>query len=132
MRSPLTITRQKTDAHKIADVLGGEMSGYLSQLLKSAKFFSKQVMKKQKRTTAAKQISPIPEGQDIYIGNLVTRWKGSKFEGPYPVTQSTLTAVKVEGRKPWIHLLDIRLAPALCQTSPLVQELLEESDPKEK
>ncbi|KAJ1165298.1 hypothetical protein NDU88_005726 [Pleurodeles waltl] len=90
------------------------------------------VTQQQKCTTAARQISPNPVGQQVYIRNFVRRWKDSKFEGPYPVTQSTLTAVKVEGRKPWIQLSDIRLAPALCQTSPLVQEHLEESEQKEE
>ncbi|KAJ1168689.1 hypothetical protein NDU88_000606 [Pleurodeles waltl] len=90
------------------------------------------VMRQQKCTTAAQQISPIPVGQQVYIRNFVRRWKDSKFEEPYPVIQSTPTAVKVEGRKPWIHLSDIRLAPALCQTSPLVQEHLEENEQKEK
>ncbi|KAJ1174671.1 hypothetical protein NDU88_006491 [Pleurodeles waltl] len=123
MPIPLTVARRRTDVHKTAEVLGEKMSGYLSQLLKSAKFFSKRVTQQQKCTIAAQQISPISVGQSVHIRNFVRRWKDSKFEEPYPVTQSTTTAVKVEGRKQWIHLSDIRLAPTLCQTLPLAQEL---------
>ncbi|KAJ1127474.1 hypothetical protein NDU88_005873 [Pleurodeles waltl] len=63
---------------------------------------------------------------------LLIIWKDSKFEGPYLVTQSTSTAVKVEGRKPWIHLSDIRQAPVLYQALPSAQELLQENVPMEK
>ncbi|KAJ1189535.1 hypothetical protein NDU88_006280 [Pleurodeles waltl] len=87
-----------------------------------------QVTQQQKCTTAAQQISSIPVDQNVYVRNFVRRWKDSKFEGPYPVTQSTPTAVKVESRKPWIYLSDIQLAPGLCQTSSLGQELLEKSE----
>ncbi|KAJ1129131.1 hypothetical protein NDU88_007502 [Pleurodeles waltl] len=132
MPTPLTIARRMTDAHKTAEVLGEEMSQYLSKLLISAKFFTKQVTQQQKCTTAAQLISPISVGQSVYIRNFVRRWKDSKFEGPYPVTQSTLTAVKVEGRKPWIHLSDIRLAPTLCQSLAMAQEFLQENEPVEK
>ncbi|KAJ1175211.1 hypothetical protein NDU88_000502 [Pleurodeles waltl] len=132
MPTPLTIARHRTAAHKTAEVLGEEMRGYLSQLLKSAKFFSKKVTQRQKSTTAAQQISPISVGQLVYIQNFLRRCKDNKFEGPYLVTQSTPTAVKVDGRKPWIHLSDIRMAPALCQALPLAQELLQENEPVEK
>ncbi|KAJ1175148.1 hypothetical protein NDU88_000439 [Pleurodeles waltl] len=132
MPTPLTIARKRTDAHKIAEVLGEEMSGYLSQLLKSAKFFSKQVTQQQKCTTTAQQMSPILVGQRVFIRKFVRRWRDSKFEGPYPVTQSTPTAVKVEGSKPWKHLLVIRLAPTLCRALPLAQKLVQENEPVEK
>ncbi|KAJ1125406.1 hypothetical protein NDU88_003838 [Pleurodeles waltl] len=132
MPTPLTIARQRTDAQKTAEVLGQEMSSYLSQLLKSVKFFSKQVARQEKCTNAAQQTSPISVGQQVYIRNFVRRWKDSKFEGPYLVTQSTPTAVKVEGRKPWIHLSDVRLSPASCHTSPSSQEHLQQDKDKDK
>ncbi|KAJ1116023.1 hypothetical protein NDU88_008939 [Pleurodeles waltl] len=132
MPTPLTIARQRTDAQKTAEVLGQEMSSYLSQLLKSVKFFSKQVARQEKCTNAAQQTSPISVGQQVYIRNFVRRWKDSKFEGPYLVTQSTPTAVKVEGRKPWIHLSDVRLSPASCHTSPSSQEHLQQDKDKDE
>ncbi|KAJ1116209.1 hypothetical protein NDU88_004427 [Pleurodeles waltl] len=95
MPTPLTIARHRTDAQKTAEVLGQEMSSYLSQLLKSVKFFFKQVARQEKCTNAAQQTSPISVGQQVYIRNFVRRWKDSKFEGPYLVTQSTPTAVKI-------------------------------------
>ncbi|KAJ1174019.1 hypothetical protein NDU88_005843 [Pleurodeles waltl] len=84
------------------------------------------VAQQEKCTNAAQQTSPISVGQQVYIRNFVRRWKDSKFEGPYLVTQSTPTAVKVEGRKPWIHLSDVRLSPASCHTSPSSQEHLQQ------
>ncbi|KAJ1207367.1 hypothetical protein NDU88_002758 [Pleurodeles waltl] len=90
------------------------------------------VARQEKCTTAAQQTSPISVGQQVYIRNFVRRWKDSKFEGPYLVTQSTPTVVKVEGRKPWIHLSDVRLSPASCHTSPSSQEHLEEGKGKDK
>ncbi|KAJ1146101.1 hypothetical protein NDU88_012383 [Pleurodeles waltl] len=132
MPTPLTIARHRTDAQKTAEVLGQEMSSYLSQLLKSVKFFSKQVARQEKCTNAAQQTSPISVGQQVYIRNFVRRWKDRKFEGPYLVTQSTPTAVKVEGRKPWIHLSDVRLSPASCHTSPSSQEYLQQDKDKDE
>ncbi|KAJ1186218.1 hypothetical protein NDU88_003001 [Pleurodeles waltl] len=129
--TPLTIARQRTDAQKTAEVLGQEMSSYLSQLLKSVKFFSKQVARQETCTNAAQQTSPISVGQQVYIRNFVRRWKDSKFEGSYLVTQRTPTAVKVEGRKPWIHLSDVRLSPASCHTSPSSQEHLQQDKEKD-
>ncbi|KAJ1159949.1 hypothetical protein NDU88_000453 [Pleurodeles waltl] len=132
MPTPLIIARQRTDAQKTAEVLGQEMSSYLSQLLKSVNFFSNQVARQEKCTNAAQQTSPISVGQQVYIRNFVRRWKDSKFEGPYLVTQSTPTAVKVEGRKPWIHLSDVRLSPASCHTSPSSQEHLQQDKDKDE
>ncbi|KAJ1189696.1 hypothetical protein NDU88_006438 [Pleurodeles waltl] len=85
------------------------------------------VAPQQKCTTAAQQTSPIPVGQQVYVRNFMRKWKDSKFERPYPVTQVTPTAGKVEDRKPWIHLSDICLASALCQKPPLLQERVEEN-----
>ncbi|KAJ1097615.1 hypothetical protein NDU88_002732 [Pleurodeles waltl] len=98
----------------------------LAQLIKALTLPSK-VARQEKCTTAAQQTSPISVGQQVYIRNFVRRWKDSKFEGPYLVTQSTPTAVKVEGR---IHLSEVRLSPASCHTSPSSQELLEKDKDK--
>ncbi|KAJ1218724.1 hypothetical protein NDU88_006301 [Pleurodeles waltl] len=92
----------------------------------------KPVARQEKCTNAAQQTSPISVGQQVYIRNFVRRWKDSKFEGPYLVTQSTPTAVKVEGRKPWIHLSDVRLSPASCHTSPSSKEQLQEDKDKDE
>ncbi|KAJ1100893.1 hypothetical protein NDU88_005968 [Pleurodeles waltl] len=90
------------------------------------------VARQEKCTTAAQQTSPISVGQQVCIRNFERRWRDSKFEGPYFVTQSTPTAVKLEGRKPWIHLSDVRLALASCHISPSSQELLKEDKEKEE
>ncbi|KAJ1154083.1 hypothetical protein NDU88_006839 [Pleurodeles waltl] len=90
------------------------------------------VLRLEKCTTAVQQTSPISMGQQVYIRNFVRRWRDSKFKGPYLVIQSTPTAVKVEGRKPWIHLSDVRLAPASCHALPSSQELLEEGKEKDE
>ncbi|KAJ1174765.1 hypothetical protein NDU88_000056 [Pleurodeles waltl] len=90
------------------------------------------VARQEKCTNAAQQTSPISVGQQVYIRNFVRRWKDSKFDGPYLVTQSTPTAVKVEGRKPWIYLSDVRLSPASCHTSPSSQEHLQQDKDKEE
>ncbi|KAJ1180563.1 hypothetical protein NDU88_005784 [Pleurodeles waltl] len=103
----------------------------LAQLIKASTLPSK-VARQEKCTTAAQQTSVNSVGQQVYILNFVRQWRDSKFEGPYLVTQRTPTAVKVEGRKPWIHLSDFRLSPALCHTSPSLQELLEEGKEKDE
>ncbi|KAJ1129258.1 hypothetical protein NDU88_007629 [Pleurodeles waltl] len=87
-----------------------------------------------KRTNASHvkdQQTPLPLGTLVYIRNFVRKWKDCKFNGPFPVTDSTTTAVKVQGDKPWYHFQDIRLAPTM-PSIPLDTEQEKEGGEQEK
>lgn len=51
------------------------------------------------------QEKPVRPGDHVFIKVLKRKaWNSPRWEGPFRVTLSTPTAVKVEGRATWIHL----------------------------
>ncbi|KAJ1187492.1 hypothetical protein NDU88_004267 [Pleurodeles waltl] len=98
----------------------------------SEKDFVTRVAKKRANTSPVKdQQTPLPLGTLVYIRNFVRKWKDCKSNGPFPVTESTTTAVKVQGHKPWYHRQDIRLAP-IMPSIPLDTEQEKEGGEPEK
>lgn len=51
------------------------------------------------------QDKPVLPGDQVFLKVLKKKaWNSARWEGPFTVTLSTPTAVKVQGKTPWIHL----------------------------
>ncbi|KAJ1176688.1 hypothetical protein NDU88_001956 [Pleurodeles waltl] len=102
----------KTDIESSSQIVKAEMYEYLCELTHAAQFLSTQVSKWKEKGPIDPELPPIRPGTQIFVRKAVRCWKDPKFEGPFEVIDSSLTAVRIAERKAWIHRSDIRVDPA--------------------
>ena len=67
------------------------------------------------------ELKKVLPGDYVFIKTLKKGWQQPRREGPFKVVLATPTAVKVEGRKVWIHLNHCSAAPIAPRPSEPVQ-----------